>query len=242
MPRGFVSRRAGDLRRVSVWFFSSGPFDDSSDQADIPPTPQEQTLVERVGALGHATFGGRLTPDARRFPASAMAKKRSGDWRNLSRIRAWAADIARALPTARPGPTVAKPGGSIVRLVAYATVGWAACAAVMAVLLQLSSLGVSLGVHAVAVPVVFTLVARRYFRASGARDSVDTAVAFVSVAALLGLIVVAGLVQGNVAMFRSVMGTWIPFALIFAMTLAIGEWRWMAPPPRNTKPSITKTA
>jgi hypothetical protein len=52
--------------------------------------------MERVGAVGHATFGGRLSPDAHGFPASARAKTRAGDWRNPARIRAWAVDIARA--------------------------------------------------------------------------------------------------------------------------------------------------
>jgi hypothetical protein len=56
---------------VPFWFFSSGPLDDWSEDRDIPPTLQVQTLLDRVGALGHVTFGGRLAPDARGFPASA---------------------------------------------------------------------------------------------------------------------------------------------------------------------------
>jgi hypothetical protein len=192
--------------------------------------------MERVGALGHVTFGGRLTPDARGFPASAMAKKRSGDWRNPSRIRAWAADIACALPTARPGSIVAQPGGSIVRLVTHATVGWAACAVLMAVLLRASSIGVALGVHAVAAPIIFVLVARHYFRERGALDSLSTAVPFLATVASLDAIVVAGLVQRSFDLFRSVSGTWIPLALIAAVTWATGEWRWMAPRPTATAP------
>lgn len=60
--------------------------------------------MERVGAIGHATFGGRLAPDARGFPAAARAKRLAGDWRNESRIREWAREVARRLPFARPGP------------------------------------------------------------------------------------------------------------------------------------------
>jgi menaquinone-dependent protoporphyrinogen oxidase len=233
--RRFVSRRQRDLRRVPVWFFSSGPLDDSSDRENIPPTPHVQALMERVGALGHATFGGRLAPDARGFPASAMAQKRSGDWRNPSRIRAWTTDIARALPTARPGPIAVQPGGSIVRLVTHATVGWAVCAAVMGVLLRMSSIGMALGVHTIAAPAVFALVAQHYFRARGARNSLSTALAFVVTVALLDVIVIAGLVQRSLAIFGSVIGTWVPFALIFAVTWAMGEWRWVSPRPRGTR-------
>ena len=86
--RRFVQRHVPDLRRVPTWFFSSGPLDDSATRTQIPPTKQVATLMERVGALGHVTFGGRLTADAKGFPASAMAKKHSGDWRDPAQIRA----------------------------------------------------------------------------------------------------------------------------------------------------------
>ena len=111
--RRFVTRREKDLRSVPVWFFSSGPLDDSADRQIIPPTTQVEILMERVGAQGHVTFGGRLLSDARGFPASAMAKKRAGDWRRPDTIRSWANEIARALPTARPGVVIAQPGRSL---------------------------------------------------------------------------------------------------------------------------------
>jgi len=76
------------LRHIPVWLFSSGPLDDSADHDAIAPTRDVAVLMERVGALGHATFGGRLSADAKGFPASAMARKRSGDWRNPAAGRA----------------------------------------------------------------------------------------------------------------------------------------------------------
>src|SRR5512138_1507375 len=96
--RRFVNRHIGALRTRPVWMFSSGPLDTSADAHEIPPAPVVSVLAERVGAIGHATFGGRLEPAARGFPASAMAKTHSGDWRNADRIRVWAAGIAAALP------------------------------------------------------------------------------------------------------------------------------------------------
>ena len=53
--------------------------------------------ARRIGARGHATFGGRLPADAKRFPASAMAKTHAGDWRDPEHIRGWAADVAMEL-------------------------------------------------------------------------------------------------------------------------------------------------
>jgi menaquinone-dependent protoporphyrinogen oxidase len=100
--RWFVKRHAAELRRMPVWFFSSGPLDDSAERQEIPPTQSVSKLIERVRARGHVTFGGRLAPDARGFPASAMARTRAGDWRSREHIRAWAIGIARTLASARP--------------------------------------------------------------------------------------------------------------------------------------------
>jgi menaquinone-dependent protoporphyrinogen oxidase len=109
--RRFVRRHARELSTVPTWFFSSGPLDDSAERSSIEPVPQVAALMARVGARDHVTFGGRLAHDARGFPASAMAKKHSGDWRNPERIRAWGDEIASALPTARANPpVVATPG------------------------------------------------------------------------------------------------------------------------------------
>lgn len=108
----FVRRQAEKLRSVPVWFFSSGPLDGSADHRQIAPTRAVQTLMDSVGAQGHVTFGGRLEPQARGFPASTMAKTHAGDWRNPEHIRAWATEVAHDLPTARPRVAVAPPGGS----------------------------------------------------------------------------------------------------------------------------------
>ncbi len=92
--RRFVRRHSAELRRRPTYFFSSGPLDDSAATRDIPPVKGVQSLMRRVDAKGHITFGGRLSPDAKGFPASAMAKKQAGDWRDVAQVRAWVATIA----------------------------------------------------------------------------------------------------------------------------------------------------
>jgi len=177
------------------------------------------------------TFGGRLSPDARGFPASAMAKKHSGDWRNRDRIRGWAKDIATALPSARPGVPVVHPAHSIHRLAAHGFVGWALCAAVMGVLLWATTTNVAIALHALAAPLIFAFVARHYFHGRGARDPLPTALGFVSVVVALDLVVVGGLVSHGLAMFHSVVGSWLPLASIFLVTWVIGEVMSMMPKP-----------
>ncbi len=220
--RRFVDRNVAALRRVPVWLFSSGPLDASADGAAVPPVGQVAVRLARLGARGHATFGGRLAPDAKGFPASAMARKHAGDWRNPERIRAWAGEVARVLPGARPGVAVEPPARSLRRTAAHAVAGWAACAAVMGGLLRVAPLGVALAVHAVVAPLVFTALAVHYFRAPGAREPLPTALAWTAIVALLDAGVVAGLLLRSFAMFASVAGTWLPFLLIFLATWVTG--------------------
>ena len=77
--------------------------------------------------------------------------------------------------------------------------------------------------HAIAAPIVFTLVAWHYFRKDGARDPLPTAIAFVVCAVLLDLLIVAGLTQRGLEMFASIAGTWLPLGLVLLATWATGE-------------------
>jgi menaquinone-dependent protoporphyrinogen oxidase len=95
--RRLVRRQVHDLRRRPVYLFSSGPLDDSATRVDIPPVKGVKKLMGDIGARGHVTFGGRLAPDAKGFPASAMAKKNAGDWRDEGHVHAWVHEIAQAL-------------------------------------------------------------------------------------------------------------------------------------------------
>jgi menaquinone-dependent protoporphyrinogen oxidase len=95
--RRFVRRNTSALRELPVWLVSSGPLDDSAEDRDIPPTSQVAKLVHRVGARGHVTFGGRLEPDAKGFPARAMAKNKAGDWRSPAHVRRWVTTVVNEL-------------------------------------------------------------------------------------------------------------------------------------------------
>jgi menaquinone-dependent protoporphyrinogen oxidase len=107
--RRFVRKHAAALRQRPTYFFSSGPLDDSAANNDIPPIPRVKALMERTGARGHVTFGGRLSPYARGMPASAMAKNHAGDWRDPAQVHAWAMQIAQQL-TGAPAAPVSREG------------------------------------------------------------------------------------------------------------------------------------
>jgi menaquinone-dependent protoporphyrinogen oxidase len=109
--RRFTKRHARQLRQRPTWFFSSGPLDESATQKDIPPVKGVKALMDRVHAKGHVTFGGRLAPDAKGFPAGTMAKKNSGDWRDPGQVRTWTHQVATQL---RDGATCATTEPSAV--------------------------------------------------------------------------------------------------------------------------------
>lgn len=92
----FVDRHRAVLAAKPVWMFSSGPLDDSASRVgnDIAPTAQVARMMAKVGARGHATFGGRLTPEtAKGWMATSMAKKTNGDWRDADHVRRWVESI-----------------------------------------------------------------------------------------------------------------------------------------------------
>jgi len=93
----FIKAHRDALRDRPVWLFSSGPLDQSANQADIPMTEHVGRDVEPVGARGHRTFGGRLLPGTPGVDEALLATHRTGDFRDWDAIRGWARGIAEAL-------------------------------------------------------------------------------------------------------------------------------------------------
>jgi menaquinone-dependent protoporphyrinogen oxidase len=106
--RHFVWHHADQLRAMPVFFFSSGPLDDSALQTAIPPTRSVQRLMDLVSARAHVTFGGRLRRDARGFIAEKLVRAgKAGDFRDIVHIDSWTRWVASMLDTL-PAP-VATP-------------------------------------------------------------------------------------------------------------------------------------
>jgi menaquinone-dependent protoporphyrinogen oxidase len=98
--RWFVHRYADQLRTLPVWLISSGPLDDSTGWGTLPPVPHVKRLGAEIGARGCITFGGRLEPDAKGFPAGTMAKKHAGDWRDPEQVRGFVLVVVADLTAA----------------------------------------------------------------------------------------------------------------------------------------------
>jgi len=110
----------------------------------------------------------------------------------------------------------------LVMLLAHAFAGWMLCAAIIGIGLQITTVENTLIAHAIGVPIIFAIIAWMYFRAFNYTTPLQTALVFLVFAIVMDFFVIALLVQKSFAMFASVLGTWIPFALIFASTYVTG--------------------
>ena len=110
----------------------------------------------------------------------------------------------------------------LVMLLAHAFAGWMLCAAIIGIGFQVTTVENTLIAHAIGVPIIFAIIAFIYFKGFNYTTPLQTALVFLVFAILMDFFVVALLVQKSFAMFASVLGTWIPFALIFASTYVTG--------------------
>jgi len=104
----------------------------------------------------------------------------------------------------------------------YAFIGWTLCGAVMFIFTAVTTELIALIIHAIAAPIIFAVVSSFYFKKYDFTTPLETAALFVAFVILLDFIVVALLIDRSLAMFGNVLGTWIPFVLIFISTYYTG--------------------
>lgn len=104
----------------------------------------------------------------------------------------------------------------------FAVAGWAYCGALIGVGRQFMSMDATLIVHAIGAPIGFALLSWIYFNRFAFTTPLATAAIFLAVVFALDLLVVALLIEKSFAMFASPIGTWLPFAFIFAATFVTG--------------------
>ena len=107
-------------------------------------------------------------------------------------------------------------------LVGLALVLWGACGGVIAVGRRLWSLDTTLRIHLIAAPTIAFLVAAAHKGLAPGFDPLLRAAAITVIVMLLDALVVAPFFERSYAMFRSLVGTWLPFVAIFAASWAAG--------------------
>jgi hypothetical protein len=126
----------------------------------------------------------------------------------------------------------------IAILLGFAFLGWALCAATMGIGMAITSLNNTLILHAIAAPVFFAGLSWIYFRKFNFTTPLQTAVVFLVFVFLMDFFVVAMLINRSFAMFASMLGTWIPFILIFTSTYLTGYAVRKPAPAVSMKKSI----
>jgi hypothetical protein len=110
----------------------------------------------------------------------------------------------------------------VVLILAHAFVGWMLCAATMGIGMAVTSLDNTLIIHAIGAPIFFAVVSLIYFRKFNYTTPLQTAVIFTAFVIAMDVFVVAMLINRSFEMFTSLLGTWIPFVLIFSSTYLTG--------------------
>lgn len=110
----------------------------------------------------------------------------------------------------------------ILVVTAFGLVGWALCGAIMFVGMAVTSMQTTLISHAIGAPVIFTALSWIYFTKFGYTRPLLTASAFVAIVVFVDFFLVALVINRSLEMFGSLIGTWIPWALIFLSTFLTG--------------------
>ena len=109
-------------------------------------------------------------------------------------------------------------------ILAHGLVGWALCGAIMYVGMAVTSMEITLAAHAIGAPLVFWAVSSVYFKGFNYTTALQTAMVFVAVVIFMDVFLVALIIERSFEMFASLLGTWIPWALIFASTYLTGMY------------------
>ncbi|MDE2184500.1 MAG: hypothetical protein KGJ78_15890 [Alphaproteobacteria bacterium] len=108
---------------------------------------------------------------------------------------------------------------SWIYLMGASVILWALCGAVIAAGRRLWSMQTTLYVHLVAAPAFAFVLSTLHRHAFAEFDSLTRAGVMTGIAMALDALIVAPLFERGYAMFRSVLGTWLPFAAIFLASL-----------------------
>jgi hypothetical protein len=107
-------------------------------------------------------------------------------------------------------------------LLIHGLIGWGLCGALIGIGRSVTSMDNTLVIHAIAVPIIFGVISWIYFSKFHYTTPLQTAFIFLGIIVLMDGGIIAPFAEKSFAMFSSLLGTWIPFALIFGSTYLVG--------------------
>jgi hypothetical protein len=100
--------------------------------------------------------------------------------------------------------------------------GWALCGAIMFIGMSVTDIQTTLIVHVIGAPIIFSLISWFYFKRLNYTSPIQTALLFICIVIFMDFFLVALIINKSLEMFKSPLGTWIPFILIFLASYLTG--------------------
>lgn len=104
-------------------------------------------------------------------------------------------------------------------IIIHAFIGWALCGAIMGIGRAVTTIEITLIIHAVGAPILFAAITFLYVKKINFTTPLSTAIIFTLFVIAMDLFIVAPFIEKSFEMFQSFIGTWLPFLLIFSSTL-----------------------
>lgn len=104
----------------------------------------------------------------------------------------------------------------------HALIVWALCGATIAIGRSVTTMQITLVIHAIAAPIFAFAVSMFYYRKFNFTSPIWTAIIFLLVVIAMDAGLVAPVFEKSYVMFESILGTWIPLVLIFLSTYITG--------------------
>jgi hypothetical protein len=108
-------------------------------------------------------------------------------------------------------------------IVLFGVVGWALCGAIMFIGMAVTSMQTTLIAHAIGAPLIFATISWIYYTRFGYTKPLTTAAVFLGIVIFLDIFPVATVINRSFEMFASLLGTWIPWVLIFLSSYLTGR-------------------
>jgi len=110
----------------------------------------------------------------------------------------------------------------IIIVLSHAFIVWALCGATIAIGRSFMSMELTLIIHAIVAPIFAALVSLDYYKKFSYTTPLQTAFIFLLFVIAMDAGLVAPVFEKSYEMFRSILGTWVPFVLIFLSTFITG--------------------
>jgi hypothetical protein len=107
-------------------------------------------------------------------------------------------------------------------VVTHAFIVWILCGATMIIGRSVMSIQSALIIHAIGAPIFAALVSFVYYKNFHYTTPLQTSFIFLFFVIAVDAGLVAPVFEKSYEMFKSILGTWIPFVLIFLTTLIMG--------------------